>query len=31
MGRANQMSEAEGMVAKLESALSAVCAELATL
>jgi len=31
MGRANQMTEAEGMLLKLESALSAVCAELATL
>jgi two-component system sensor histidine kinase/response regulator len=31
MGRANQLSEAEGMLRKLESALSAVCAELATL
>jgi len=31
MGRANQMSEAEGTLHKLESALSAVCAELATL
>jgi len=31
MGRANQMTEAEGMLLKLESALSAVCAKLATL
>ncbi len=31
MGRANEMSEAEGMFRKLESALSAVCAELGTL
>jgi HPt (histidine-containing phosphotransfer) domain-containing protein len=31
MGRANQMSEAEGMLGKLENALSAVCTELATL
>lgn len=31
MGRANEMSEAEGMLRKLESALSAVCTELATL
>lgn len=31
MGRANEMSEAEGMLRKLENALSAVCAELATL
>ena len=31
MGRANQMIEAQGMLPKLESALSAVCAELATL
>ena len=30
MGRANQLSEAEGMLGKLQSALSAVCAELAT-
>jgi HPt (histidine-containing phosphotransfer) domain-containing protein len=31
MGRTNQMSEAEGTLRKLESALSAVCTELATL
>ena len=31
MGRANQLSEAEGILPKLESALSAVCMELATL
>jgi len=31
MGRANQMSEAGGMLGKLESALSAVCTELAAL
>lgn len=31
MGRANQMSEAEEMLRKLESALSAVCRELSTL
>jgi len=31
MGRANQLSEAAGMLPKLESALSAVCTELATL
>jgi two-component system sensor histidine kinase/response regulator len=31
MGRANEMSGAEGMLRKLESALSAVCTELATL
>jgi two-component system, sensor histidine kinase and response regulator len=31
MGRANQMGEAEEMLRKLESALSAVCIELATL
>jgi len=31
MGRANQLNEAEEMLRKLESALSAVCAELATL
>jgi hypothetical protein len=31
MGRANQMSEAEGILRELESALSAVCTELATL
>ena len=31
MGRANQMSEAEEMLRQLESALSVVCAELATL
>jgi two-component system sensor histidine kinase/response regulator len=31
MGRANDMSEAEKILGKLESALSAVCAELATL
>ncbi len=31
MGRANEMSQAEGMLRKLESALSAVCALLATL
>jgi two-component system sensor histidine kinase/response regulator len=31
MGRANDMSEAEAMQRKLESALAAVCAELAAL
>jgi HPt (histidine-containing phosphotransfer) domain-containing protein len=31
MGRANEMSETEGMLRKLESSLSAVCGELATL
>src|SRR5512141_1137875 len=31
MGRANQMGEAKEMLRKLESALSAVCRELATL
>ena len=31
MGRANQLTEAGGMLPKLESALSAVCAELAIL
>jgi len=31
MGRGNEMSEAEGMLCKLESSLSAVCAELAAL
>ena len=31
MGRAKDMSEAEGVLRKLESALSAVCAELAAL
>jgi two-component system, sensor histidine kinase and response regulator len=31
MGRANEMTEAEGMLRKLESALAAVCAELATI
>lgn len=31
MGRANEMSEAGGMLHKLESALSVVCTELATL
>ena len=31
MGRAHEMGEAEGMLRKLENALSAVCAELATL
>jgi two-component system, sensor histidine kinase and response regulator len=31
MGRASEMSEAEGMLHKLESALSVVCAQLATL
>ena len=31
MGRTKQMSEAEGMLGKLESALSAVCTGLATL
>ena len=31
MGRANQMTDAEGMLPKLESALSVVCAELAAL
>lgn len=31
MGRANEMSEAEETLRKLESALSAVCEELATL
>ena len=31
MGRANQLTEAEGMLPKLESALSAVCAELASI
>jgi two-component system sensor histidine kinase/response regulator len=31
MGRVNEMSEAEGMLRNLEGALSAVCAELATL
>jgi two-component system, sensor histidine kinase and response regulator len=31
MGRANEMKDAEEMLGKLESALSAVCAELASL
>jgi two-component system sensor histidine kinase/response regulator len=31
MGRAKEMSQAEGMLLKLESALSSVCTELATL
>ena len=31
MGRANELSDAEAMLHKLEIALSAVCAELATL
>ena len=31
MGRANEMSAAEGKLRELESALSAVCTELATL
>jgi HPt (histidine-containing phosphotransfer) domain-containing protein len=31
MGRSNQMSEAEGILRKLEIALSVVCTELATL
>jgi two-component system sensor histidine kinase/response regulator len=31
MGRAHEMGEAEGILPKLESALSAVCAELGTL
>jgi HPt (histidine-containing phosphotransfer) domain-containing protein len=31
MGRANEMSEAEAMLCTLESALSVVCAELASL
>jgi HPt (histidine-containing phosphotransfer) domain-containing protein len=31
MGRTNQMSEARGMLGKLESALAAVCTELAAL
>ena len=31
MGRANQMAEADGMLSQLESALSAVCTELASL
>ena len=31
MGRAKEMSEAEGMLHRLETALSAVCAELGTL
>jgi two-component system, sensor histidine kinase and response regulator len=31
MGRTNEMSDAEGMVRQLESALSAVCTELAAL
>ena len=31
MGRSNKMSEAEEMLGRLESALSAVCTELATL
>src|SRR5258706_16276107 len=30
MGRANQLTEAEDMLGQLESALSTVCAELAT-
>ncbi|MGH7935928.1 MAG: Hpt domain-containing protein, partial [Chthoniobacterales bacterium] len=31
MGRTNQISDAAGMLVKLESALAVVCAELATL